>query len=388
MERTAPPAAVSALRERSLLFRSPIAKRRWANFKANKRGYRSLWIFLALFIVTLCSEFIANDRPIIVSYQGQILFPIFVDYPESVYGGFLATTDYRDTYIQEEINNNGWMVWPPIRYSYRSVDHDLPSPAPSPPWWTMSKDEQCSGYQLGINDENCNIGNYHWLGSDDQGRDVFARVMYGLRIGVLFGLILTTLSSVIGVIAGAVQGFYGGWIDLIFQRVLEVYTSIPTLYLLIIVLAAFTPGFWIILFVMLIFGWVALVGVVRAEFLRGRNFEYINAARALGLSNIGVMFRHLLPNAMVAALTSVPFMLASSVTALAALDFIGFGMPAGSPSLGELIQQGKNNISAPWLGLTGFFVIASVLTLLVFVGEGVRDAFDPRRTYTAAASTR
>ena len=388
MERTAPPTAVSALRERSLLFRSPIAKRRWANFKANKRGYRSLWIFLALFIVTLCSEFVANDRPIIVSYQGQILFPIFVDYPESVYGGFLATTDYRDTYIQEEINNNGWMVWPPIRYSYRSVDHDLPSPAPSPPWWTMSKDERCSGYQLGINDENCNIGNYHWLGSDDQGRDVFARVMYGLRIGVLFGLILTTLSSVIGVIAGAVQGFYGGWVDLIFQRVLEVYTSIPTLYLLIIVLAAFTPGFWIILFVMLIFGWVALVGVVRAEFLRGRNFEYINAARALGLSNIGVMFRHLLPNAMVAALTSVPFMLASSVTALAALDFIGFGMPAGSPSLGELIQQGKNNISAPWLGLTGFFVIASVLTLLVFVGEGVRDAFDPRRTYTAAASTR
>jgi microcin C transport system permease protein len=280
------------------------------------------------------------------------------------------------------------MVWAPIRYSYRSVDHNMPSPAPSPPWWTMSHEERCSGYRQGVDDINCNFGNYHWLGSDDQGRDVLARVIYGFRISVLFGLVLAVLSSIIGIIAGAVQGFYGGWVDLLFQRFLEIYGSIPGFYLLLIVLAVITPNFWIILFVMLAFSWTALVGVVRAEFLRGRNFEYINAARALGVSNATVMFRHLLPNAMVATLTFLPFIINGSITTLTSLDFLGFGMPPGSPSLGELVQQGKNNIQAPWLGLTGFFVIAILLSLLVFVGEGVRDAFDSRRTFAAAPGSR
>ncbi len=368
--------------------RAPIVRRRWANFKANRRGYWSLWVFLALFLVTLFSEFIANDRPIVVMYKGDLLFPVFVNYPESRFGGFLATTDYRDTYIQDEIEDNGWMVWPPIRYSYKSVNHAMPTPAPSPPWWTLSLEERCRAYPLGTDDPNCNVGNYHWLGSDDQGRDVVARVIYGFRISVLFGLILAILSSIIGVIAGAVQGFYGGWVDLIFQRLLEIYGAIPGFYLLLIVLAILTPSFWIILFVMLLFSWTSLVGVVRAEFLRGRNFEYINAARALGLSNTAVMFRHLLPNAMVATLTFLPFIVNGSIGALTGLDFLGLGMPPGSPSLGELLQQGKENIASPWLGLTGFFVIAILLSLLVFVGEAVRDAFDPRRTFAAAATDR
>jgi microcin C transport system permease protein len=374
--------------KRSRLARAPIVQRRWANFKANRRGYWSLWVFLGLFLVTLFAEFIANDRPIVVMYRGELLFPVFVNYPESKFGGFLATTDYRDTYIQDEIDDNGWMVWPLIRYSYRSVNHAMPTPAPSPPWWTMSLEERCRAYPLGPDDPNCNVGNYHWLGSDDQGRDVVARVIYGFRISVLFGLILAILSSIIGVIAGAVQGFYGGWVDLIFQRLLEIYGAIPGFYLLLIVLAILTPSFWIILFVMLLFSWTSLVGVVRAEFLRGRNFEYINAARALGLSNTAVMFRHLLPNAMVATLTFLPFIVNGSIGALTGLDFLGLGMPPGSPSLGELLQQGKENIASPWLGLTGFFVIAILMTLLVFVGEAVRDAFDPRRTFAAAATGR
>lgn len=358
---------------------SPLNQRRFANFVANRRGFYSLWIFLVLFFVTLFSEFIANERPLLVHYKGELLFPVFVNYPEEKFGGFFAVTDYRDPIIHEEISANGWILWPPIRYSYRTVNTNIPVPAPSVPSWLLDKDERCVKYTLGAEDPDCVVGNWNWLGTDDQGRDVLARIIYGFRISVLFGLVLTLASSVIGVAAGAVQGYYGGWVDLIFQRFIEIWTSIPTLYLILIISSVLTPGFWILFGILLAFAWVALVGVVRAEFLRGRNFEYINAARALGVSNSKIMFRHLLPNAMVATLTFLPFILNGSITTLTALDFLGFGLPPGSPSLGELLAQGKNNIQAPWLGLTGFFVISIMLSLLIFIGEAVRDAFDPRK---------
>ncbi len=361
---------------------SGINQRRLALFKANKRGYWSFWIFLFLFFASLGAELISNDRPIIASYKGEILLPIFNQYPESKFGGFLATTDFRDPFIQEEVNNNGWMIWPAIRYSYQTVNNELPSPAPSPPAISLSKEEACVRYEKGVEDINCTFGNMNWLGTDDQGRDVIARLIYGFRISVLFGLILTLLSSLMGVAAGAVQGYFGGWIDLLFQRFIEIWTSIPTLYLLIILAAFLTPNFWLLLGIMLLFSWTALVGVVRAEFLRGRNFEYVRAARALGLSDRKIMFKHLLPNAMVATVTFMPFILSGSVTTLTALDFLGFGLPPGSASLGELLAQGKANLQAPWLGLTGFAVVSVMLSLLVFIGEAVRDAFDPRKTFT------
>jgi microcin C transport system permease protein len=361
---------------------SPINQRRLQNFKRNRRGFWSLWIFLFLFGISLFAEVIANDRPIVVSYNGELLFPAFVDYPESKFGGFLATTDYRDTFIQDEIiASGGWILWPPIRYSYRTVNKEMATPAPAPPWWMLTLEERCRGYPLGVDDPNCTIGNWNWLGTDDQGRDVVARVIYGFRISVLFGLILAIVSSVIGVIAGAVQGYFGGWIDLGFQRFIEIWTSIPALYLLLIISSVIAPSFFVLLGILLLFSWVSLVGVVRAEFLRGRNFEYVNAARALGVSNRTIMFRHLLPNAMVATLTFLPFILNGSITTLTSLDFLGFGLPVGSPSLGEMLAQGKNNIHAPWLGLTGFFAISIMLSLLIFVGEAVRDAFDPRKTF-------
>jgi microcin C transport system permease protein len=360
---------------------SPLNQRRWQNFKANKRGYWSLWVFLVLFVLSLFAEFLVNDRPVIVSYKGETLFPTFIDYPETKFGGFLATTDYRDPFIQDEILANGWMVWPPIRYSYRTINKEIPTPAPSKPWWLLDKDERCQRYAEGVNDINCTPGNWNWLGSDDQGRDVVARLIYGFRISVLFGLTLAIVSSVVGVIAGAVQGYFGGWIDLGFQRFIEIWTSIPALYLLLIISSVIAPSFFVLLGILLLFSWVALVGVVRAEFLRGRNFEYVNAARALGVSNRTIMFRHLLPNAMVATLTFLPFILNGSITTLTSLDFLGFGLPPGSPSLGELLAQGKENVQAPWLGLTGFFVISIMLSLLIFVGEAVRDAFDPRKTF-------
>ncbi len=360
---------------------SPLNQRRWKNFKANRRGYWSLWVFLVLFVLTLFAELISNDRPLLVSYKGAILTPVLHDYPESVFGGFLATTDYRDPFIQDEILTNGWMVWAPIRYSYRTVNNELPVPAPAPPWWTMTLQERCGQYAAGVEDRNCTIGNYNWLGTDDQGRDVVARLIYGFRISVLFGLTLAIVSSIIGVVAGAVQGFFGGWTDLLFQRFIEIWTSVPTLYLLLILSSVIAPSFFVLLFILLLFSWTALVGVVRAEFLRGRNFEYVNAARALGVSNIRIMFRHLLPNAMVATLTFLPFIINGSITTLTALDFLGFGLPPGSPSLGELLAQGKNNIHAPWLGLSGFFVISIMLSLLIFIGESVRDAFDPRKAF-------
>lgn len=361
---------------------SPINQRRWQNFRANGRGYWCLWIFMVLFVVTLFAEFIANDKPLLVSYQGELLTPVFVDYPEEKFGGFLPVTDYRDPFVLEEIEANGWIVWAPIRYSYRTVNNEIPTPAPAPPSWMLDKEERCQRYPGGVDDPNCSIGNWNWVGTDDQARDVMARLIYGFRISVLFGLILTIFSSVIGIAAGAVQGYFGGWTDLIFQRFIEIWTSVPTLYLLLIIAAIITPSFWILLGILLLFSWVGLVAVVRAEFLRARNFEYVNAARALGVSNITIMWRHLLPNAMVATLTFMPFILNGSITTLTSLDFLGFGLPPGSPSLGELLAQGKNNLQAPWLALTGFFVISLMLSLLIFVGEAVRDAFDPRKTFS------
>ncbi|RFZ88492.1 ABC transporter permease [Shinella sp. WSJ-2] len=360
---------------------NPTNLRRWENFKANRRGYWSLWIFLVIFVLSLFAEGIANDRPIIASYKGELLFPVVVDYPEEKFGGFLAETDYRSDFIQEEVNANGWMIWPPIRYSYSSTNSNIPHSAPTKPFWLMSKEERCAGYPGGVNDPNCTISNLNWLGTDDQARDVLARAIYGFRISVLFGLALTIASAIVGVTAGAVQGYFGGWTDLLMQRFIEIWSSMPVLYILLIIAAILPPGFWILLGIMLLFSWVGFVGVVRAEFLRARNFEYVRAARALGVGNATIMYRHLLPNAMVATLTFLPFILSGSITTLTSLDFLGFGMPPGSPSLGELIAQGKNNLQAPWLGITAFVVMSVMLSLLIFVGEATRDAFDPRKTF-------
>ncbi|RCL83962.1 MAG: ABC transporter permease [PS1 clade bacterium] len=336
---------------------SPINQRRWESFKANRRGLWSLRIFLFMFLVTLCAEFIANDKPLMLRYDGSLYAPVFFSYPETAFGGdFETEADYRDPYVKKLIEDKGWILWPPIRYSYNTINLDLTVSAPAPP----------SG-------EN-------WLGTDDQGRDVLARLIYGFRISVLFGLSLTIFSSLIGIAAGAVQGYFGGWTDLLFQRFIEIWTSVPSLYLLIIIASVIEPGFWILLGILLLFSWVSLVGVVRAEFLRARNFEYVLAARALGVGTFTLMHRHLLPNAMVATLTFLPFLLNASITTLTSLDFLGFGLPPGSPSLGELLAQGKANLQAPWLGLTGFFTIAFMLSLLIFIGEAVRDAFDPRNT--------
>jgi microcin C transport system permease protein len=337
---------------------SPLTRRRLRNFRANRRGYWSFWIFLVLFLVSLFAEFIANDKPLLVRYDGAFYMPIFKAYPETTFGGdFETEAEYRDPFVAELIEERGWMVWPIIPYSYQTVIRDLEVPSPAPP------------------------SRKNWLGTDDQARDVVARLIYGFRISVLFGLVLTILSSIVGVIAGAVQGYFGGWTDLLFQRFIEIWSGLPTLYLLIILASVVEPNFWWLLGLMLLFSWMALVGVVRAEFLRARNFEYVRAARALGVSDLAIMFRHLLPNATVATITFMPFVLNGSITTLTALDFLGFGLPPGSPSLGELLAQGKANLQAPWLGLTGFFSVAVMLSLLVFVGEAVRDAFDPRRTF-------
>jgi oligopeptide/dipeptide ABC transporter ATP-binding protein len=373
---------------------SPINRRRWRSFRANRRGFWALWIFLALFGLSLFAEFIANDRPLIVSYKGEILFPVFVNYPESKFGGFLAVTDYRSPFVSDEINAHGWIIWAPIRYSYRTANLDFPIDAmsqalgetvgfPTAPNWlhldalckNPSDDEKVQHY--------CNPAYWNWLGTDDQGRDVLARLIYGFRLSVLFGFALTILSSLVGVTAGASQGYFGGRLDLFFQRFIEIWTSIPSLYLLLIISSVLVPGFFVLLGILLLFSWVALVGVVRAEFLRARNVGYVRAARALGVRNRTIIFRHLLPNAMVATLTFMPFILNGSITTLTSLDFLGLGMPPGSPSLGELLAQGKNNLQAPWLGITGFIVISLMLSLLIFVGEAVRDAFDPRKTFAS-----
>ena len=366
---------------KGLLRLSPINARRMQNFKANRRGFWSLWIFLILFTVCLFAEFIANDRPILVAYKGEILVPIFVDYPEEKFGGFLAETDYRDPVIRDEINANGFAIWPIIRFASNTINLDLPSPAPAPPTW-LQKDSVCIKVAQRTGGSRCVDLEWNWLGTDDGGRDVLARIIYGFRISVLFGLILAAISSVIGIFAGAVQGYFGGMIDLYFQRFIEIWSAIPSLYLLMILSNFFQPSFFTLLGILLLFSWVALVHVVRAEFLRARNFDYVRAARALGLSNARIMWRHVLPNAMVATLTFLPFILNGSITTLTSLDFLGFGLPPGSPSLGELLLQGKANIAAPWLGLTGFMVIAVMLSLLIFIGEAVRDAFDPRKTFS------
>ncbi len=342
---------------------TPLNRRRLQNFRANRRGYWSLWIFGALLLVSLFAEFIANDRPLLVRYDGGFYAPVLVDYPETDFGGFLETdADYGDPEVRALIEERGWILWPPIRYSYDSIVYDLPTPAPAPP----------------------SLRN--WLGTDDQARDVTARLIYGFRISVLFGLILTLVSSVVGVAAGAVQGYFGGWLDLLFQRFIEMWSGLPTLYLLIILASVVTPSFWWLLCFMLLFSWMALVGVVRAEFLRARNLDYVRAARGLGVGNPRIIARHVLPNAMVAALTFLPFITSGAVVTLTALDFLGFGLPPGSASLGELLKQGKDNLQAPWLGFTAFFVIAVMLSLLVFIGEAVRDAFDPRKTFAPEAA--
>ena len=338
---------------------SPLNTRRLNIFCQNKRGFWSLLIFMLLFIITLPAEFIANDRPLLIWYQDEIYIPVLNTYSETTFGGdFETEAEYREKDVQDLIQKNGgWMIWPLIEYSYDTVNLNLKVPAPAPP-------------------SQNNV-----IGTDDQGRDVLARVIYGFRISVLFGLILTILGSIIGVLAGAVQGFFGGWIDLYFQRFVEIWGGLPQLYILIILSSIIIPGFWSLLLILLLFGWTALVGVVRAEFLRTRNLEYVKAARALGVGNSAIIFRHVLPNAMVATLTFLPLILTGSITSLTALDFLGLGLPPGSPSLGELLQQGKTNLQAPWLGLTSTISIALTLTLLIFVGEAIRDAFDPRKTF-------
>ena len=345
------------MHERFLFFRvSPITRRRLINFRSNRRGYWSFWIFLSLFTFSLFAEFVANDKPLLVRYEKRFYFPVIYKYPETTFGGFLPTeADYRDPEVAKLIRSKGWMIWPLIPYSYDTINYNLPVPAPAPP-----------------SRENL-------LGTDDQGRDVVARLIYGFRISVLFGLILTILSSLVGVAAGAVQGYFGGWVDLLFQRFMEIWQGLPILYLLIILASVVEPSFWWLLGLMLLFSWMSLVGVVRAEFYRVRNFDYVRAARALGVSNLMIMFRHILPNAMVSTLTFLPFILNGSITTLTALDFLGFGLPPGSASLGELLNQGKANLQAPWLGITAFLVLAVMLSLLIFIGEAVRDAFDPRK---------
>jgi microcin C transport system permease protein len=361
---------------------TPINQRRLAAFKRHKRGYWSFLVFTIVFVASLFAEVIANDHPILVVYKGEILLPIVHDYPEEKFGGFLAKTDYRDAVVASEIAAHGFMVWPPIRFSYRTINRHLPTPAPSPPTWMLSK-PQCDAAARKFNKQDpnggCNAIEWNWLGTDDQGRDVLARLIYGFRLSVVFGLVLAGLSSLVGITAGAVQGYFGGWTDLVLQRFIEIWSSLPHLYLLIIVSSIIVPSFLVLLGILLLFSWVNLVHVVRAECLRTRNFEYVNAARALGLSHPSIILKHVLPNATVATLTFLPFVLNGSITTLTALDFLGFGLPPGSPSLGELLLQGKSNLQAPWLGLTGFFVIAAMLSLLVFIGEAVRDAVDPRK---------
>ncbi len=364
---------------------SPINQRRLANFRANRRGWWSLWIFLFMFLASLTANFWINDRPLLVRYQGQFYLPVFANYPETDFGGFLPTTDYRDPFVQKEIKAKGWLIWPPIRFSWNTHKLDLPTPAPSPPTWLLS-DKTCRPAALlqhkhPPKGEACSALEWNWLGTDDQARDVVARLVYGFRISVLFGLLLAGLSSVVGILAGAVQGFYGGWLDLSMQRFIEIWSSLPQLYILIIVASVITPGFFVLLGVLLLFSWVSLVHLVRAETLRARNLEYVNAARALGLSNNRILFRHVLPNAMVATITFMPFILNASIATLTALDFLGFGLPPGSASLGELLLQGKSNLQAPWLAITSFIAIALLLSLLTFIGEAVRDAFDPRKSF-------
>ncbi|MEZ8385866.1 ABC transporter permease, partial [Vibrio splendidus] len=327
------------------MFNNPLAEARWLRFKANKRGFISLWIFTILFGLSLFAEIIANDKPLLVSYDNQWFVPVINEYAETEFGGeFETEADYKDPYVIELIEDSGYIVWPIIPFSYDTINFDISGAVPSEP------------------------DSVNWLGTDDKGRDVLARIIYGFRISVLFGFILTIVSSVVGVVVGATQGYYGGWVDLFGQRFIEVWSGMPTLFLLIILSSFIEPNFWWLLGIMVLFSWMSLVGIVRAEFLRCRNFDYVRAAQAMGVDDKRIMLRHMLPNAMVASLTMMPFILSGSVTTLTSLDFLGFGLPAGSPSLGELLAQGKANLQAPWLGISAFVVLSLMLTLLVFVG--------------------
>ena len=337
---------------------SPLNKRRLQNFRSNKRGWYSFWIFSFLFIISIFANFIANDKPILVQYKNEFYYPIIQKYSETTFGGdFETEADYLDPYVKNLINEEGWLIWPIIPFSYDTIIRDLEKPAPAPPSFK------------------------NWLWTDDQARDVLARLIYGFRISILFGFTLTFFSMIIGVTAGAIQGYFGGKTDLFFQRFMEIWSAIPMLYVLIILASIVQPNFWWLLGILLLFSWMGYVGVVRAEFLRARNFDYVRAAKALGVSNFTIMMRHLLPNATVATITFLPFSLSASVTALSGLDFLGFGLPPGSASLGEMVNQGRNNLQAPWLGLTSFFTLGLMLGLLVFVGEAIRDALDPRKTF-------
>ena len=370
------------------LFKSPLAARRWRNFCANRRAFYALWIFLGIFIATLFAEVIANDRPLLVVFRGGLYMPIAQTYTEVDFGGeFKTEAEYPAPEVQcliktggmpaclitpsetladlnagnlldangEEIKQ-GWILWPPVPYSFNTINYDV-LVAPSPPNWQ------------------------HWLGTDDQTRDIVARVIYGFRISTIFGLTVVFFSSLIGIMAGAAMGYFGGWVDLVFQRLVEIWDSLPALYIIIIFSAIFTLNFWILMALITLFSWTGLVGLVRAEFLRARNFEYVRAARALGVADWQIMYRHLLPNAMVATLTFLPFLITGAIGTLTSLDFLGFGLPVSYPSLGEMALQAKNNLHAPWLGFTAFFTFAIMLSLLVFMFEGVRDAFDPRKTF-------
>ena len=337
---------------------SPLNKRRLQNFKSNKRGLYSFWIFSFLFILSICANFIANDKPLLINYKNNYYFPIIITYSETTFGGdFETEADYRDPFVKKLIADQGWIIMPLIPFSFNTIIRDLDVPVPSPP------------------------SKKNWLGTDDQARDVLARLIYGFRISILFGFTLTFFSMLLGVSAGAIQGYFGGKIDLFFQRFMEIWSAIPTLYVLIILASIVQPNFWWLLIILLLFSWMGYVGVVRAEFLRARNLDYIRAAKALGVSNMTIMWRHLLPNATVATITFLPFSLSASVTALSGLDFLGFGLPPGSASLGEMVNQGRNNLQAPWLGITSFFTLGLMLGLLVFVGEAIRDALDPRKTF-------
>lgn len=337
---------------------SPVNQARWARFRRNRRGFWSLWIFVVLFVLCLASELLANDKPLLVHYNDRFYFPLIVNYSETDFGGQLATAaDYQDPWLKSRLDRQAWTLWAPIRFGDGTINFASNVPFPSPP------------------------SLQNWLGTDANGGDVLARILYGTRISLLFGLMLTLISSVIGVIVGACQGYYGGRVDLWGQRFIEVWSGMPTLFLIILLSSVVQPGFWWLLGITVLFGWMQLVGVVRAEFLRTRNFDYIRAAQALGVGDRTIMLRHMLPNAMVATLTYLPFILCGSITTLTSLDFLGFGLPLGSPSLGELLLQGKNNLQAPWLGITAFFSLAILLSLLIFIGEAVRDAFDPSKVH-------
>ena len=335
---------------------SPLTKRRIRAFIANRRAVVSLILFLLMFGISLFAELLANDKPLILSYKGNLYFPLFNDYSDKDFGGdFPVSVDYKDKLIADNIQKNGWAVWPIIHFSFNTVDYDLDVPTPSAP--------------SGI----------HWLGTDDEGRDILVRILYGLRLSVIFAFLLTFVSSIIGISIGAIQGYFGGKPDIFMQRFLEIWESLPQLFILIIIASIFTPTFWTLLFILILFSWGSLTGVVRAEFLRARNLEFVTAAKALGVSNVRIMYKHILPNAVIATITFIPFLLAEAVVALTSLDFLGFGLPYDYPSLGDLVRQGKDNLQAPWIGLSVFVVLATLLTLLIFIGEGVRDAFDARK---------